>query len=238
MKILFKFLALLALGGSFACAAQNSTKPSSQDQSKAAAPKNDCGTGTVAVQATPEHADILVDGNFVGNSPATLKLAPGKHSLKIAAPGYGEWQRDVFVLGGSESHLSATLQKKEPAETGGAAANSSPSPAAVASTPAPAAAPTTTAASSAPSCGELGAFSDEHPKNRGDGIKVTGFAPRSPAAKAGLEVGDYIVAVAGTYVFTIDDLTAELCKHKPGSQVSLRYRRNAALDETTVVLGP
>jgi len=83
----------------------------------------DCGTGLVAVQTTPQAADITVDGNFVGNAPATLRLSPGKHSVKVTAPNYGEWQRELAVLGGSESHLVVTLQKTE-----SAVAASSPAP--------------------------------------------------------------------------------------------------------------
>ncbi len=231
MKTLVKALALLALAASSVCAAQDNTKVWKQVRAKPGS--NDCGSGSVALTVRPENADVLVDGSFVGNAPATLKLAPGKHSIKVAAPGYGQWQREVSVLGGSETRLAVVLEKASAsAPTKASPASSTPPNPPSSSDPTPSPAPV------APSCGELGAFSDEHPKNRSDGIKLTGFAPRSPAAKAGLEVGDYIVAVAGTYVFTVDDLTSELCKHKPGTQVLLRYRRNAALDETTVVLGP
>lgn len=234
MKNSLRLLAILVLTTVFAYSAQNKTQTPHHAHEKTA-PSTDCGTGAVALTAVPENADILVDGNFVGNAPAALKLAPGKHSIKVAAPGYGEWQREISVLGGSETRLAVTLEKQiasAPADT--SPPSSAATPAAASATPAAPAHP----AATAPSCGELGAFSDEHPKNRGDGVKVTGFAPHSAAAKAGIEIGDYIVALAGTYVFTIDDLTTELCKHKPGAQVSLRYRRNAALDETTVVLGP
>jgi len=195
----------------------------------------DCGTGVVAVQTTPQAADITVDGNFVGNAPATLRLSPGKHSVKVTAPNYGEWQRELAVLGGSESHLVVTLQKTESAVAPSSPAPAPP-PASSASTQPPAASAAPAPQTPAEQCGTLGAFSDEHPKTRSDGVEVTGFAPRSAAAKAGLQVGDFIVAINGTYVFTVEDLSAQLCKHKPGTQVLLRYRRNAALDETTVVL--
>jgi hypothetical protein len=215
---------------------EDHTAKSLPAKTNSAPASSDCGMGSIAVQATPDHADILVDGSFAGNAPAALKLSPGKHSIRLTAPGYGEWQRELTVFGGSQARLAVTLLKTTDATS--ASAPASPVATAAPTQVAPATAAVALATqSSAAECAALGAFSDEHPKNRSDGIKVTGFAPHSPAAKAGLQIGDYIVAVAGTYVFSIDDLSTELCKHQPGAQVALRYRRNAALDETTVVLG-
>lgn len=239
VKILFRVVAILALYAVAAHAEQGTTKPAGT-KTKPAPSVSDCGTGTIGLQASPDGADILVDGAFVGNAPASLKLSPGKHSVQVSAPGYSEWQREVSVFGGSETHLVITLKKTS--DNAPAAAATPAPPASAAPEPASPPAPSSPAVSAPPAapaqCAVLGAFSDEHPKNRSDGVKITGFAPGSPAAKAGLEIGDFIVAISGTYVFTIDDLSAELCKLKPGSQVDLRYRRNAALNETTVVLGP
>ena len=253
---LLKLTAALVLCAALLHATDQTPKTAPNEDAPAAS--TDCGQGRIMVEATPNRADILVDGNFAGNAPATLRLAPGKHSIRLAAPGYGEWQRDVTVFGGSEARLAVTLTKADSATAATAAPTGAPAPAAVAAAaeppapvvpasvtpaatpaqPAPAASPVAPAEPSSPAeCGALGAFSDEHPKNRSDGIKVTGFAPHSPAAKAGLQIGDYIVSVGGAYVFTIDDLSTQLCKYKPGAQVAVRYRRNVALDETTVVLG-
>lgn len=67
---------------------------------------------TVTVNSTPDGADITVDGGFVGSTPSTLKLAPGKHTIAVAASGYQDWSRDLTVNSGSEIRLSATLEKK------------------------------------------------------------------------------------------------------------------------------
>ena len=68
--------------------------------------------GTVTVQSTPAGADITVDGNFVGNAPADLKLPPGKHTVAIASAGYKTWSRDMTVLAGSTANLNAMLDKQ------------------------------------------------------------------------------------------------------------------------------
>lgn len=67
--------------------------------------------GTVSLSTTPDGADVYVDGQFNGNSPATLKLKPGKHTIRVSATGYQEWTREITTDAGSTAHLAATLQK-------------------------------------------------------------------------------------------------------------------------------
>jgi len=74
------------------------------------APNN--ATGAVAVSADPEGADISVDGSFVGNAPATLKLSPGKHVVSVSHQGFKEWSREISVLPDSQVNLKATLAKE------------------------------------------------------------------------------------------------------------------------------
>jgi len=67
--------------------------------------------GTVTVSSVPDGADVYVDDNFVGNAPATLKLPPGKHTVKVQQDGFKAWTKDVSVLADSEANLKATLAK-------------------------------------------------------------------------------------------------------------------------------
>jgi len=67
--------------------------------------------GTVSVATTPDGADVYVDNQFYGNSPATLKLKPGKHTVTVKMSGYKDWTRDVSTDAGSEAHLTAKLEK-------------------------------------------------------------------------------------------------------------------------------
>jgi hypothetical protein len=68
--------------------------------------------GSVNVSSNPPGADISVDGEFVGNSPAALKLAPGKHTLTVRMSGYKDWSREITVHSGSEVQLTANLEKQ------------------------------------------------------------------------------------------------------------------------------
>lgn len=79
------------------------------EPSLTAAPES--GKGTVILTATPENADVSVDGEFVGNPPVNLKLTPGKHTVAVSAKGYREFTREISVFAGSEVRLVANLQK-------------------------------------------------------------------------------------------------------------------------------
>lgn len=68
--------------------------------------------GTISVKSTPDAADVAADGNFVGNAPASLKLSPGKHTIKVSVSGYKDWVREITVSAGSEVSLNATLEKQ------------------------------------------------------------------------------------------------------------------------------
>jgi len=67
--------------------------------------------GTVLLAASPENAEVSVDGNFVGNAPVVLKLLPGKHTIGVTAHGYQGMTRDINVLPDSEVHLNAVLDR-------------------------------------------------------------------------------------------------------------------------------
>jgi hypothetical protein len=65
----------------------------------------------IALVSTPVGADVNVDDAFVGNALATLKLKPGKHTIKVVMAGYKDWSREITVMQGSQVNLAATLEK-------------------------------------------------------------------------------------------------------------------------------
>ncbi|MGE5321626.1 MAG: PEGA domain-containing protein [Actinomycetota bacterium] len=64
----------------------------------------------VAIASTPPGADVEVDGKFVGDTPATIELAAGDHTIKISKTGYQTWNRTLTASGGSVS-LNADLEQ-------------------------------------------------------------------------------------------------------------------------------
>jgi PEGA domain len=65
----------------------------------------------VTIKSSPDGADIVVDGKFVGDTPSTLLLAAGDHLVVINKPGFEPWQRTVSINDGSEITLEGTLEK-------------------------------------------------------------------------------------------------------------------------------
>jgi hypothetical protein len=80
-------------------------------ETKTASAPPEARSGGVNVSSNPAGADISVDGDFVGNSPASLKLAPGKHTITVKMSGYKDWSREITVQAGSEVQLTASLEK-------------------------------------------------------------------------------------------------------------------------------
>jgi hypothetical protein len=92
---------------------EDKNSQASSQEKTGVGPTADSTKGTVNISSNPTQADILVDGQFVGNSPAALKLAPGKHTIAVKLSGHKEWSREIAVESGSEVQLTANLEKQE-----------------------------------------------------------------------------------------------------------------------------
>ncbi len=69
---------------------------------------------TVECYSDPSGADILVDGDFVGNTPSILKIAVGEHRLEIQRSGYRPFSKRLSLAAGSGLQtVRASLEKKE-----------------------------------------------------------------------------------------------------------------------------
>jgi hypothetical protein len=69
--------------------------------------------GKILLGSNPDGAEIYSDSLLVGKTPTTLALRPGQHSIRIFMEGYKNWSRWVTVEPGSETHLSAALEKSD-----------------------------------------------------------------------------------------------------------------------------
>jgi PEGA domain len=66
---------------------------------------------TVEIKSVPDGADITVDDKFVGNTPSSLRVAPGDHKIKLEKPGFKNWERVLTVSAGAISTVNPTLEK-------------------------------------------------------------------------------------------------------------------------------
>jgi hypothetical protein len=91
----------------------------------AAPPSN----ASLEISSSPPGADIELDGSFAGNTPSSLGVGAGEHTVKIAKLGYKPWERKIRTSSGNVK-LAAELETvaSVPASTTGPASQREMSP--------------------------------------------------------------------------------------------------------------
>jgi len=85
-------------------------KPRAATAEPALAADNAAKTGFLNVKADDETYEVFLDGSFVGNAPAKLKLEPGTHVVEVKKPGFKDFRKELKVIEGSELSLRAVLE--------------------------------------------------------------------------------------------------------------------------------
>ncbi|HJT36810.1 MAG TPA: trypsin-like peptidase domain-containing protein [Actinomycetota bacterium] len=80
----------------------------------------------------------------------------------------------------------------------------------------------------------LGISGDNAPNS--GGALIQSVVSGGPADRAGLRIGDVIIAVNGTQISSFDDLISALSTHQPGQQVQIGYLRAGTHHTATVTL--
>lgn len=186
-------------------------------------PSSTATMSTVSVDSSPAGADILVDDEFVGNTPSSINIPTGKHVVTVRKPGYQDWVRSMNFYTGSIT-LSAELNH-------GAA-----EPPVVVPKPVVAAASADTLPATDPvptsSSPWIGLAAQSNP----DGVLVTAVVTGGPAATAGVQAGDTILALDGRLMKgrSFESAVASL---KPGSRIVVNYTHGGAAKEATLTVG-
>lgn len=55
----------------------------------------------LSIVSNPVGADIEVDGAFVGNTPSTIDVPAGEHTVTVSKNGYKNWERKLKASGGN-----------------------------------------------------------------------------------------------------------------------------------------
>lgn len=63
----------------------------------------------IAVTSNPSGADIELDGTFVGNTPSTIGVSAGDHTIDVHKNGYTTWERKLKITSG-KIDLDAELE--------------------------------------------------------------------------------------------------------------------------------
>jgi hypothetical protein len=69
----------------------------------------------VSVASMPTGADIEVDGSFVGNTPSTINLPAGDHTVVVSKSGCKTWERKMKANGGTVN-LNLELEQQQEAK--------------------------------------------------------------------------------------------------------------------------
>jgi len=91
----------------------------------AAAPLSSGTNAEVAVTSNPPGAEIQIDGTFVGNTPSTIGVSSGDHTIDITKSGYKTWERKIKVTSG-KIDIAADLETAASAPAAPAASTSPP----------------------------------------------------------------------------------------------------------------
>jgi hypothetical protein len=67
----------------------------------------------VSVTSNPPGADIELDGAFVGNTPSTIGVSVGDHTIDVQKSGYATWERKIKISSGKVD-IAADLEAIPP----------------------------------------------------------------------------------------------------------------------------
>jgi PDZ domain/PEGA domain len=201
------------------------TTPSSQTTNPPSPAQSQSTSCVLAVNSTQTGADIFVDDSFVGNTPSTVNIPAGKHTVVVRKTGFQDWVRTMNFYSGSIT-LSAELSRPTPDGQGDAtkAPTSAAAPALPLTDPGP--------APQHPVVPWIGV----HAQNKGDAAVVTNVSAGGPAAKVGIQVGDIILALDGRLIKGRDFETI-VATLKPGTDISVNYARGPAAHEVRLTVG-
>jgi hypothetical protein len=74
------------------------------------------GNTDVAISSTPDNAEIEIDGAFSGNTPSTVNVATGDHTIVVKKKGFQPWERKIKATGG-HINVKAELEAASAGDT-------------------------------------------------------------------------------------------------------------------------
>lgn len=52
---------------------------------------------SVVIDSRPEHAEIRLNGKFIGTTPLSYRLPAGQHEIQLVRPQFATWTRELTV---------------------------------------------------------------------------------------------------------------------------------------------
>lgn len=88
----------------------NSAPSLTSSASSTSPTSSSAGFGVLTITSDPDAAEVYVDGKFHGNTPATLKLPAGSHTVVLKSPGFSDYTRTLDLPASSKLTLKAILE--------------------------------------------------------------------------------------------------------------------------------
>lgn len=82
-------------------------------QQAVAAPATDVAAA-LEISSVPPSAEIEIDGSFVGNTPSSVAVAAGEHSIRITKAGYKPWERKIRTSSGNVTVIAELKEELAP----------------------------------------------------------------------------------------------------------------------------
>jgi membrane-associated protease RseP (regulator of RpoE activity) len=191
-------------------------------------------SSSVTVGSAPGGAEIFVDKDFVGNTPSTINISPGRHVITVKKSGFQDWARNMNFSGGAIT-LNAELTQGSNETTSASANGKNYSVTAVSPNSAENLRSSTQSQNSRVVVEIPPGWIGVNTRHVNDGALVTGVTPGGPAVQAGIQVGDIIHGLNGKIVRD-ESLEAEIAGLKPGTKIVISYMRSAWSHETLVTV--
>jgi hypothetical protein len=66
-------------------------------------------SGRLWLYCAAPQARVFVDGKLVGIAPLEVPVIPGRHLVRVQAPGFQEWNRTIVIPPGGSVKVTAEL---------------------------------------------------------------------------------------------------------------------------------
>lgn len=205
--------------------AQSGKNPitSGQTAAPSSAVQSSATNSVLKINSAPVGADIFLGDDFFGNTPSTINVSAGNHVGAVQRSGYQECVRQASVNGRPITLNAELIPKTDETHIESSATATRGKEESSAAKP---------LTSSAKPIGWIGV----HAQNNGDVAVVTNVSADGPGAKAGIQVGDNIVALDGRLIKG-KDFEAAVAALKPGTQIAINYARGSSAREVSVTVG-
>ena len=173
---------------------------------------------TLVIESNPGQSQVYVDDEPVGSTSqqGRLKLTrfgAGTHTVRVSLNGYQDFEQSITLSAGSETRVSAPLQKLQVAQINPPQPQpQQPQPYSPLPNPNPSGQP-----------GYLGVMPMEQQPAGARGVVLSGADPNGPASQLGLKAYDTVLAVNGQAVNTPQALRATLSSHQAGEMVNITW---------------